>query len=206
MVAALARPRPHLENGDVMSRAEFHALYADCEEYERVELIEGVVYMPSPVRVTQHARHHTMVLRWLMAYEAQYEDVEAMAPASVLLDDQNEPIPDAMLYRPSRARLEGGYLASPPELIVEIAASTKNRDLHQKQRAYERNGVGEYLVWRVEDGALDWFALRDGAYVRREPGPHGAIESEQFPGLRLDVHALLAMDGADVLRGLTSAG
>ncbi len=41
---------PALENGAVMTREEFHRLYAECEGYERVELIEGIVYMPSPIK------------------------------------------------------------------------------------------------------------------------------------------------------------
>jgi Uma2 family endonuclease len=40
-------------------------------------------------------------------------------------------------------------LEGAPELIVEIAASTASYDLHDKLRAYRRNGVREYLVWVV---------------------------------------------------------
>ena len=44
---------------------------------------------------------------------------------------------------------EEGYLAGPPELIVEVAASSASIDLRDKRRAYCRNGVREYVVWRV---------------------------------------------------------
>jgi hypothetical protein len=47
----IRRTAARLENGDVMSRQEFHRLYSECEDLERVELIEGVVYLPSPIRV-----------------------------------------------------------------------------------------------------------------------------------------------------------
>ncbi|MGH2609241.1 MAG: Uma2 family endonuclease [Tepidiformaceae bacterium] len=189
-----------LENGAVMSREQFHALYSECEGLERVELIEGVVYMPSPVRVQQHQRPAKLVYQWLMAYEERHAgEVEAMSGASVLLDDRNEPIPDVMLYRLSPERFEDGYVKGTPELVVEIAASTTSRDLHQKKRAYERNGVREYLVWRTVEGEIDWFQLRDGVYGRREPDGEGIIESEEFPGLRLDVRAMLAGDRKSVL-------
>jgi Uma2 family endonuclease len=59
--------------------------------------------------------------------------------------------------------------------------------------------VPEYVVWRVRDGELDWFELVDGEYVLRQPDEAGIIESRQFPGLRLDVPALLADDLARVL-------
>ncbi len=190
-----------LENGDVMSREEFHALYSECEGLERVELIEGVVYMPSPVRIPQHQRPKKLVYQWLMAYEQLHPgEVEAMAGASVLLDDQNEPIPDVMLYRLNPDPLtEDGYLAGAPELVVEIAASSRARDLHQKKRAYERNGVLEYIVWRTLDAAIDWFQLREGRYEQRVPDAAGIIASEVFPGLRLDVAAMLAGDRAKAL-------
>jgi Uma2 family endonuclease len=189
-----------LENGAVMSRERFHALYSECEGLERVELIEGVVYMPSPVRVEQHQRPAKLCYQWLMAYEDLHRgQVEAMNGASVLLDDRNEPIPDVMLYRLSPDRFEDGYVKGTPELVVEVAASTTSRDLHQKKRAYERNGVREYIVWRTVDKAIDWFQLREGVYATREPDADGIIESEEFPGLRLDVRAMLAGDRAAVL-------
>jgi Uma2 family endonuclease len=194
--------KPRLENGDVMTREEFHRLYSDCPGMERVELIEGVVYMPSPIRVIGHARELGLLIGWLSSYEDRHPGVEATGPASALLDEHNEPLPDAMLYRLRPDRFDDGYLLGAPELVVEIAASSKSRDLHQKKRAYERNGVHDYIVWRTDDAAIDWFALRDGAYIERKPDDAGVIESDQFPGLRLDVPAALAMDRKAVLAAL----
>lgn len=194
---------PHLlENGDVMSREEFHRRYSECEALERVELIEGVVYMPSPIKIRGHSREQKLMILWLAAYEARNGGVEAVGPGTVLLYDENEPQPDAMLYRLSEDRFEDDYLKGAPELVVEIARSSVSRDLHQKKRAYERNGVLEYLVWRTEDGAIDWFQLRDGTYVQRTPDAAGIIESEVFPGLRLDVPAVLAHDRRRLLAAI----
>jgi Uma2 family endonuclease len=183
-----------------MDRETFHRLYADCEEYEKVELIEGVVYMPSPEKVPGHAREANLLLRWLNAYVELNPEIplEAVGGGSILLDNRNEPIPDAMLYRLTPGRFEDGYLAEPPELIAEIAYSSASRDLHQKKAAYERNGVREYIVWRTRTGVLDWFVLRGGRYEQLEP-MDGVIESEEFPGLRLDVAGLLGGDRGRVL-------
>jgi Uma2 family endonuclease len=191
-----------LENGDVMSREEFHRRYSECEALERVELIEGVVYMPSPIKFEGHADEQSMLLEWLMVYARGKDDLRAIGPASLLLDDQNEPEPDAMLFRLRDDRFEGGYIKGAPELAVEIARSSVSRDLHQKKRAYERNGILEYLVWRTEDGAIDWFQLRDGSYVQRTPDAAGIIESEAFPGLRLNVPALLAHNRPQLLAAI----
>ena len=184
--------RTQLENGAVMTRAEFHRLYSESADLEHVELIEGVVYLPSPVKIPDHARPQAIAIEWLVAYALGRIGIEWCPPGTVLLDDQNEPEPDAMLYRLRPGRFEDGYLLGAPELAVEIANSSVSRDLHQKKRAYERNGVLEYIVWRVQDAAIDWFELRDGAYVRREPDDAGIIESTVFPGLRMDVAAMLA--------------
>jgi Uma2 family endonuclease len=125
--------------------------------------------------------------------------------ATVLLDGTNEVQPDACVWReaPGGPRLTtDGYIEGAPQLVVEVAASSVSHDLHDKLRAYERNGAREYVVWRVLDGAIDWFRLVDGAYVRVEPDARGVIESAAFPGLRLHAARLLAGDVAGVLAEL----
>ena len=182
-----------LENGAVMGREEFHRLYEQCEELRKVELIEGIVYMPSPVKFEQHGQTSTLMIGWLLAYQIFHPGEVAVADGtSVMLDDRNEPIPDAMLFRLRPDRFEDGYVSGAPELVVEVANSSLSRDLNQKKEAYRRNGVLEYIVWRVRDEAIDWFQLRNGDYELRTPDATGVIESEVFPGLRLDVAAALA--------------
>ncbi len=203
MPTARKSPVPQLENGAVMTREEFHRLYADCEEYERVELIEGVVYLPSPVKVESHADPHALILLWLGTFAADKEAIRSLAPASVLLDDQNEPEPDAILIRTTPGWLsEDGYIAKAPELVAEIAGSSRSRDVNQKTRAYERNGIREYIIWRTGDKAIDWYVLSDGHYVLKAPDAQGQIESDEFPGLVMDVPAMLAMDRRKVLAAL----
>ena len=75
-------------------------------------------------------------------------------------------------------------------------------DLHDKRRAYERNGVKEYLVWRVLEGQLDWFRLEGDEYVKLAPDADGMIRSNVFPRLNLNVPALLAGDAAALLASL----
>lgn len=86
-----------------------------------------------------------------------------------------------------------------PELVAEVAASSVSYDLHDKLRSYQRNGVREYLVWRVWDSAIDWFVLREGQFEPLSPTGPGHYQSEIFPGLWLDLNALLRGDVARVL-------
>ena len=191
-----------LETGDVMTRQEFHRRYALHPEIRSAELIEGVAYVGGRVSARDHGEQHAAMVGWLGGYSATHTVAHAASRATVILDQANEVQPDVVLIRDaggSSGVSADGYIEGPPELIVEISASSTSQDLHQKKNAYRRNGVQEYVVWRVLDGAIDWFALQDGQYVALSPNASGVIESAVFPGLRLDVAAMLAGDISKVV-------
>jgi hypothetical protein len=71
--------------------------------------------------------------------------------------------------------------------------------LHAKLHVYRRNGVREYVVWRVLEQAIDWFVLRAGRYERLPVDANGLLRSEVFPGLWLDAAALVRGELATVL-------
>jgi Uma2 family endonuclease len=148
----------HLEAGDHLTREEFHRRYLARPDIKKAELIDGVVYVPSPVRVTQHAQPHGFVMGWLALYISQRPDVILADNATVFLDGQAEVQPDAFLIRPALGGprvTDDGYLEGAPQLVVEVSASSATYDLHVKKEAYRRNGVREYVVWRVLDEAID---------------------------------------------------
>jgi len=204
---------PPLENGDVLTRAEFERRYEAMPHLKKAELIEGVVYVPSPVRHRAHSHPHIHLTGWLVQYEAGTPGVEAGDNGTVRLDLDNEPQPDALLFIDpacgGQARIDADdYIEGAPELVAEVASSSASYDLHVKLRVYRRNGVREYIVWRVLEQELDWFVLRAGQYARMSIDAEGLLKSEVFPGLWLDPAALLRGDLATVLavvqRGLAS--
>lgn len=206
-------PVPPLENGDHLTRPEFERRYSAMPGVKKAELIEGKVHMPSPVHHETHGRPHAAVVTWLGYYRAFTPGTDLGDNSSVRIDWHNEPQPDALLMlapeRGGQARVgASNFIEGAPELIVEVSASTISYDLHEKFQAYERNGVREYVVWRVLDRELDWFVLREGRYVPLSPDAEGILRSEVFPGLWLDPAALLAGDLARVFavvqRGTTS--
>lgn len=195
---------PSLESGDRLTRHEFEHRYQATGQVKKAELIEGVVYVASPVRATRHGRSHAKIITWLGTYWVATPGVDLQDNTTVRLDADNEPQPDALL------RLEpetGGnsrisdddYIEGAPELIAEIAASSASYDLNDKLNVYRRNGVQEYIVWQIYENRLDWFSLEQGRYILLPPDEQGVICSRVFPGLWLAVDALRTGDLASVL-------
>ncbi len=200
---------PPLENGAHLPGREFLRRYEAMPELKKAELVDGIVYMASPVRLDQHGAPDSLLQTWLGTYAIATPGVQAASNTTVRLGPDDVPQPDGLLrLRPEcggRSRVDSdGYLHGAPELVVEIAASSASADTRQKLAAYRRAGVREYLVWRTEDGALDWWKLEEDEYrpIPPDAAAGGLLRSELFPGLVLDVAALLSGDGHAVLTAL----
>jgi Uma2 family endonuclease len=195
---------PPLNAGDRLSRAEFERRYQAHPEIKKAELIEGVVHTESAVRFEQHGRPHSNIITWLGVYCAATPGTSVGDNATVRLDFENEVQPDALLRlepeHGGRSHVtEDDYLEGPPELIVEIAASSAAYDLHSKRRVYARSGVQEYLAVQMYEQRVDGFILREGVYKTLTPDTDGVLRSEVFPGLRLQPAALRSGDLATML-------
>ena len=200
-------PIPPLCAGDRLSRDEFERRYQAMPEIKKAELIEGVVYMPPPVTAEGHGKPHFNLVGWLAFYQAQTPGVDGGDNSTLRLDLENEPQPDVFLrilpkHGGQSQNTPDDYVAGAPEFLAEVSRTSASYDLHDKFEAYRRNGVREYLVWRVLDGEIDWFVLRKRRYVRLSAAPDGVLKSEVFPGLWLDSPALLSGDFARVYRVL----
>jgi Uma2 family endonuclease len=203
-LAQLAPQILPLENGDRLTRPEFERRYAAMPHLKKAELIEGVVYVPAALRFKSHAEPHGNLMGWLWTYTTLTPGVELGDNPTVRLDNDNEPQPDVALLINERAggqsRLsDDDYIEGAPELIAEIAASSAAYDLYDKKRAYQRNGVQEYIVWQVLDRQIDWFILSEGQYLSLPPDVEGILKSRTFPGLWLAAPALLQGNMAEVL-------
>ncbi len=198
---------PPLENGDRLTREEFHRRYEAMSENVKAELIKGVVYMSSPVRVRNHGEPHSLMMSCLGLYFLSTKGVKLLDNSTFVVNEEYEPQPDAVLRidedKGGKSWInERDYLEGAPELIVEIASSSASYDLHDKLDIYEQKKVREYVVWRVLDKKIDWFRLENEKYKKNAPDAKGIIESKIFPGLRLNVKAMLADDLQKVLEDL----
>jgi Uma2 family endonuclease len=186
---------PPLENGDRLTRREFMRRYQDTPHTKKAELIEGKVYMAAAVRIPHHGRPHGWLGNIISTYAMQ-TGIDFADNGTVELDPDNAPQPDYLMFLPSelggRAVINSeGYLEGPPDFVAEVAASSVSIDLHEKLQAYRRNGVREYLVWRVLDEEVDWFVLSNDQFDLRSADSLGILRSEVFPGLWINVPALL---------------
>ena len=162
---------PPLTAGDRSPRAEFERIYQAHPEVRRAELVEGVVYMPSPVHFAQHGLPHSYLMTWLGVYCAATPGLLPGDNVSVRLDFENVVQPDAVLRLDpklgGRSRVsKDDYVEGPPELVVEIAASSAAYDLHDKRRVCARNGVQEYLAVQMYERKVDWFVLTRREFTR----------------------------------------
>lgn len=192
---------PPLEHGDRLTRAEFERRYEAMPHVKKAELIEGVVHMPSPVRIKQHARPHRDLATFFGIYSHFTPGVGGGDNPTVRLDMDNEPQPDNVLYiEPEcggRVRIDDDdYINGGPELAAEISSSSVSIDLGQKLHVCRRNEIQEYIVWRVLERAIDWFCWKDGSFQWLESTPEGIYKSRTFPGLWIDTTAILNGDFA----------
>ncbi|MEX2169938.1 MAG: Uma2 family endonuclease [Pirellulales bacterium] len=202
---------PPLEAGDHLDQPTFHHRYKHMPKNFRAELIGGVAFVPSPL-ARRHGRHHFWVINWLGSYEFETPGVEGLDGASVILGDDSEPQPDGMLIlRPEYGgqtrlvRLDENkeeYVAGPPEFVVEVASSSQAYDLYEKKRDYERLGVQEYAVVLLRDRDARWFVRSGDQFVDLDKPTDGVYKSQVFPGLWLDVPALLAEESRKMVETL----
>jgi hypothetical protein len=190
---------PPLQNGDRLTAEEFERRYDAMPDLKKAELINGVVYMPSPVIFEDHGAPHFDMLYWLGCFRAVTPGVRGGDNSTLRLGGPNRPQPDGcLIILPShggQVQIDaGGYIVGGPELNAEVAATSENYDLHDKLDLYRRVGVREYVVWRVFDQAIDWFVLRGNQYERLALTADGLYKSEVLPGLWLDPAALIRGD------------
>ncbi len=185
-----------LVSGEKLSREEFLRRWEALPNVKHAELLEGVVYIPSPLSWA-HGSHENAAGFWLGYYAGFTPGCEA-ANQSTWLMLEDAPQPDCCLrIKPEyggQSGLERGYGSGAPELIVEVAVSSSARDLGPKLRLYRRAGVQEYITVLVEESRALWRRLVGGEWVELQPDPDGLLRSAVFPGLWLDPGALLRKD------------
>lgn len=194
---------PPLNQGDQLTREEFERRWELHPEIKKAELINGMVFLEMTVS-RWHGKPHASLNTWLGVYASTRPEIEILNNATVRLG-RDDVQPDVLVRR-----IDGGTstvaddncIVGPPELVVEVAASSTSYDLFTKKELYRRSGVVEYLVWQVYERRIAWWSLHNGEYQAIAPDQDGLLESLVLPGLRLSPDSMLAGDMAAVLAAL----
>ncbi len=187
--------------GEKLSREEFLRRWEALPNLKRAELLEGVVYLPSPLSIS-HGSQDFLVHLWLGYYAGFTPGCEGGSNATwLMLEDA--PQPDCYIRilpeYGGQSSVEQGLGKGAPELIVEVSQSSAAYDLRPKLRLYRAAGVREYINVLLKEPQLIWWRLVAGAYQTMEPDSDGLLRSVVFPGLWLDPQALWEKNAARII-------
>lgn len=194
-----------LHCGDKVAQSEFHQAYSAMPEVFKAELIGGMVFEPSPLSL-EHSDINGLLIAAFLAYASRSRALQVGDNATVILSPEDEVQPDAFLRvlpeyggrskntsrkDPKISRKALKYVKGAPELVVEVAQSSRAIDLHFKKERYRLAGVLEYLVVCLDPERVHWFSMSTGKELACR---FDIFRSKAFPGLWIDGKALLECD------------
>ena len=146
-----------------ITRAEFNAMGdAGLFEDEQVELLEGVI-----VSMAAEGGPHVKAVMWLTNHFARTLADDLMVGVShpYAASDYSQPQPDlAVVDVDAVRRITDGVRGA--RLLVEVAVSSRRRDLVTKARVYATAGIEEYWVADLVDEVVVVHRRPiDGAYT-----------------------------------------
>jgi len=205
MLSPVVRP-PGLVTGERLTVDEFLRRWDELPDLKKAELIDGTVYVPSPVSI-EHGTLDVLIHWWLASY-AQATPGCQVGSNSTWLMSGSAPQPDTFLrILPShggQSRNKRQYGAGAPELVVEICITSAEVDFGPKLALYQRSGVQEYITVELFGRRMIWRVLENGVYVGQTLPADGIVRSRVFPGLWLDVVAFWQGDNAKMLTALNA--
>ena len=193
-----------------MSRDEFMRRWEQIPELKQAELIEGVVYLASPVSLA-HGSYDALFVQWLGRYSFAVQKGLKITTNTTVPIGYSTFQPDIALFHPANAEdADRKYLEHVPDLVVEISHSSRSYDLGPKLAAYRSAGLRDYITVLLEDQRVEWRVLSGARYRLLQPAKDGILRSPNFPGLWLDTLALFPPNERRLFgaidRGLEAAG
>ncbi len=167
--------------------------YERLPEVKRAELLEGTVCVHPPL-IYSLSHRRTLLTYLLVRYQMLHPETETVGNTTWLIDGENVAQPDSS-YRVKRGGSswldQEGFLRGVPEMVFEVTS-----DIHSRKDLYQRVRAQEFVHWRVEFEAIDFYRLDSGSgvFLKEQPDADGVWRSWVFPGLALDVDALFRND------------
>jgi len=180
--------------------------YKTWPDSERWELIEGQAWAMSPAPNRLHQELTGKLYRKLGNYLEGRPCKVYISPFDVLLpedeaedDDEVDTVvqPDILVFC-DRSKLTQAGARGAPDLAVEVLSPwTSKKDLNEKFRLYERQGVREY--WVIDPAAWSLWVYRlerpgrfDPGELRTRHGDTSPIASTVLEGFAVDPRELFA--------------
>jgi Uma2 family endonuclease len=205
MISPIIQPAT-LTTGEQMDRTEFLCRWEALPELKCAELIDGAVFVASPVSI-DHGDLDVRIAWWLKHYAFSTPGCEAGNNTTWWMLE-SAPQPDVHLrIHPERGGQSSlspnaRYPMGAPELAVEICLTSTEVDFGPKLRLYQRAGVREYITIELLLNRIVWRVLRNNVYDELKPDADGVMRSIAFPGLCLDVDAFWRNDGSRMMATL----
>ena len=172
------------------SLEEYHQLIESggFDEDSRVELIEGVIVDMSP-----KTAEHENAIRWLTYWLISAVDPKRfeVGVQTALTLSGSEPEPDLAVIP---ADVHRPYHPATATLVIEVAVSSRDRDLRQKPVLYAQAGIDEYWVVDLDAGlvVVHRNPTDRGYEAITEVPADGAVQAQALELPRLDIAELLA--------------
>lgn len=185
-------------------RARRERFYTEMSEDQKVEFINGEVFMHSPARW-----RHTVVVRNLSTLLDIYvsrHNLGCVGQEKVLITlTRNDYEPDVVYFSPAKAQtlLPDQMKFPAPDLAVEVLSpSTAENDRGIKFLDYAAHDVAEYWIVDPDEETIEQYVLKDGVYTLRMKSQTGVLQSAAVPGFAVPVRALF--DEAEKLAAVQS--
>ncbi len=158
-------------------------------EDKPVELLEGEIINMSPEEIP-HSYTNRSVAKYLTKL---LEGKALLSEAHPITLDNSEPEPDIAVVRlPETIYTQHHPYAEDIYWLVEIANKSLDKDLHQKNITYARNGIPEYWVIDLVNKKL-WVMTnpQDNNYRDIKELTTGVIKPVAFPDMEIELEKLL---------------
>ena len=201
LVASPAFPRyvealEHLLADERVRRERF---YQEMSEQQKVEFINGEIFMHSPVKI-RHANAVGYLFLLLKVYTAQRDLGWVGFEKNLVCLTRNDYEPDVVFFgREKAALLQPDQMKLPaPDFIAEVLSpSTESHDRGVKFDDYAAHGVTEYWIIDPVVDTVEQYALREGGTGENAPTYRqlGAwtgdalVASVVIPGFRVPARA-----------------
>jgi Uma2 family endonuclease len=160
-------------NLDLKKRYSF-ADYLTWLDDKRRELIDGFINLMTPAPSRIHQRILVDLMKHFLKYLNQKKCEVYVAPFDVRFPSYKGEVSDDKIFTVVQpdiciicdlSKLDDRGCLGAPDLIVEIISlSTVKKDIEDKFKLYEKNGVREYWIVQPNDETLSAFFLENGKY------------------------------------------